>query len=65
MDSVGSGQLAQFNKAGFAWRRIKFDRILVEKITGFNDAALESGEPVELDVSIVVEEWELLDAGTV
>lgn len=65
IDCVGSGQLAQHNKAGFVWRRIRLDRILIESITGFDEVALENNDPIQLTVKIVVEEWELLSAGTV
>lgn len=64
-DSVGSGQLTQFNKKGYVWRRLRLDRILIESITGFDDVSLENSEPIQLTVKIVVEEWELLDAGTI
>lgn len=65
IDCIGSGQLAQFNKKGDIWRRIRLDRILIESITGFDEVALENNDPVQLTVKIVVEEWELLDAGTI
>ncbi|WNN12305.1 hypothetical protein MA9V2_056 [Chryseobacterium phage MA9V-2] len=62
---VGSGELSQANKPGFAWRRIDLKRILIQSIEGFDEAALENGDPIQLTVKIVVEEWDLLDAGTV
>jgi hypothetical protein len=64
-DCVGSGQLAQFNKGGFVWRRIKLTKALLASVTGFDEAALANGDPVMLKVKLVIEEFELLDAGTV
>lgn len=65
IDAVGSGQLIQQNKAGFVWRRLDFQRILVQSISMTDEIAFENGDPVQLTVKVVVEQWEPKDAGTI
>ena len=62
-DCVGSFLLQQTNKIGEIWRAVKGIRVLVQEITGLDEAGLEAGEPVELTVTIVVEDKEISYGG--
>jgi hypothetical protein len=57
-ECIGSGRLTLFNKKGFVFKKYIFKRMLIESIGWIDSVALDSGEPVSLDVKLVVEEFE-------
>ena len=58
-DAVGSFILEQHNKIGEVWRKVSGKRVLLSEFSGLDEASLEAGDPVELSVTMIVEEFDL------
>lgn len=63
INTVGGATLDQFNKIGEVWRKLEFKRVLLGPITGLDEAALASDEPVSLNVTLVCEEFKVTYSG--
>lgn len=63
-DAMGQAEISLFNKAGFIFRKIYCKMFMVTEISAIDEVSLESGDPVELTVKAVVEDWDYDDPGT-
>lgn len=63
-DAMGQAEISLFNKAGFIFRKIYCKMFMVTEISAIDEVSLENGDPVELTVKAVVEDWDYDDPGT-
>ncbi len=57
-DYVGTVIIEQHNKAGYVWRRTELSTVIIDEITGLDEAAVESQEPMQLTVNLIAEKFE-------
>ena len=63
-DAMGQAEISLFNKAGFIFRKIYCKMFMVTEISAIDEVSLEDGDPVELTVKAVVEDWDYDVLGT-
>jgi len=58
-DSIGTVVIEQHNKIGEIWRQVDCTRVMIQEMSGLDEASLEAGDPAELSITLRVEEFDV------
>lgn len=58
-DYVGQIILDQINRVGSPWRHLELLNVIIAEITGLDSAERENGEPMQLNLQLVAEDFDV------